>query len=394
MSMTKSRYLEASIHEDLSDKMVFVAGPRQVGKTTMAKNLLEGEKQGCYLNWDNRDHRRQIRQAAWPAGKALVVLDELHKWRGWKGWIKGEFDVHSDRLRFLVTGSARLDVYRSGGDSLQGRYHHYRLHPFTFAEIERPEHSVCKLHADPEFDFTTDLPRAAIDALMQFGGFPEPFLAQSPRTLRRWQKERVDRVLLEDVRDLEEIRATSRIQVLADLLPERVGSLLSLNSLREDLDASHRAVSHWMDILDRLYYSFRILPWTATRVRSLKRMPKLYLWDWSEVQNPGARFENLVAVHLLKFCHFIEDREGHRVELRYLRDRAGHEIDFLITLEGKPWFAVETKLRAERIDPSFRYFGDRLDIPRRYQLVFDGKRNALIEGVHILPAHVFLSALA
>jgi predicted AAA+ superfamily ATPase len=391
--MAKSRYLEKAIREDLPNKMVFVAGPRQVGKTTMAKSLLIEEKNGRYLNWDNRDHRRQIRQAAWPAGSALVVLDELHKWRGWKSWIKGEFDVHSDRLRFLVTGSARLDIYRSGGDSLQGRYHHYRLHPFSFAEVERPGHLASDFHAGIEFDFATDLPRKTIDALMRFGGFPEPFLGQSPRTLRRWQKERVDRVLLEDVRDLEEVRATSQIQILADLLPERVGSPLSLNSLREDLDASHRAVSHWMDILDRLYYSFRILPWASTRVRSLKRMPKLYLWDWSEINNPGARFENLVAVHLLKFCHFIEDRDGHRVELWYLRDRAGHEIDFLVTHEGQPWFAVEAKLGAERIDPSFRYFGDRLELPQRYQVVFDGKRNALIEGVHILPAHVFLSAL-
>jgi predicted AAA+ superfamily ATPase len=391
--MAKSRYLEKSIRDDLPNKMVFVAGPRQVGKTTMAKNLLIEEKNGRYLNWDNRDHRRQIRQAAWPAEPALVVLDELHKWRGWKSWIKGEFDVHSDRLRFLVTGSARLDVYRSGGDSLQGRYHHYRLHPFSFAEVERPDHLASGFHAGIEFDFATDLHRKTIDALMQFGGFPEPFLGQSPRTLRRWQKERVDRVLLEDVRDLEEVRATSQIQILADLLPERVGSPLSLNSLREDLDASHRAVSHWMDILDRLYYSFRILPWASTKVRSLKRMPKLYLWDWSEIKNPGARFENLVAVHLLKFCHFIEDRDGHRVELWYLRDRAGHEIDFLVTHEGQPWFAVEAKLSAERIDPSFRYFGDRLNLPQRYQVVFDGKRNALIEGVHILPAHVFLSAL-
>ena len=391
--MYRFRYLESSIQEDLAHKMVFVAGPRQVGKTTMAKNLLERTENGMYLNWDNRDHRREIRRSAWPATSSLVVLDELHKWRRWKSWIKGEFDVHHDRIRFLITGSARLDIYRSGGDSLQGRYHHYRLHPFTFAEIERPGHGVSIGDFDQELDFSTVLPRSTVETLMQFGGFPEPFLTESTRTLRRWQKERVDRVLLEDIRDLEEVRSISQVQILADLLPERVGSPLSINSLREDLEASHRAVSHWIEILDRLYYSFRILPYSTKTVRSLKRMPKLYLWDWSEVPSEGARFENLVAVHLLKFCHFIEDRDGHRVELWYLRDRAGHEIDFLVTHEGQPWFAVEAKLSAERIDPSFRYFGDRLNLPQRYQVVFDGKRNALVEGVHILPAHVFLSAL-
>ena len=329
--MIKRRYLELAISEDLATKMVFVAGPRQVGKTTMAKSLLERANHGRYLNWDNRNHRREIRNSAWPATPSLVVLDELHKWHGWKSWIKGEFDVHHDRIRFLITGSARLDLYRTGGDSLQGRYHHYRLHPFTLTEIERPGHDLPAGDLDRELDFSSNVPRSTVGTLMQFGGFPEPFLAQSARTLRRWQKERVDRVLLEDVRDLEEIRAISRIQILADLLPERVGSPLSVNSLREDLDASHRAVSHWVDILDRLYYSFRIFPWAARRVRSLKRMPKLYLWDWSEVPDEGARFENLVAVHLLKFCHFIEDREGYRVELRYLRDRDGREVDFLVT---------------------------------------------------------------
>lgn len=373
--------------------MVFVAGPRQVGKTTMAKNLLKKEERGRYFNWDNRDHRRQIRQGAWPAENALIVLDELHKWPDWKTWIKGEYDVHSDRLKFLVTGSARLDIYRKGGDSLLGRYHHYRLHPFTFAEAESSENPTVTPEIDASFHFPEKVAPRAIEVLMQFGGFPEPFLAQSQRTLRRWQKERIDRVLLEDIRDLEEIRSISRIQILADLLPERVGSPLSLNNLREDLEVSHRAISHWMDVLDRMYYSFRVLPWTTNRVRSLKKMPKLYLWDWSEVQDPGARFENLVAVHLLKFCHFIEDREGRRAELRFLRDRAGHEIDFLVTLDSEPWFAVEAKLSTERIDPSLRYFGDRLKIPRKFQVVLEGKRNALAGGVHILPAHVFLSAL-
>jgi len=391
--MNRLRYLESSIHEDLAHKMVFVAGPRQVGKTTMARNLLERTENGVYLNWDNRDHRREIRRSAWPATSSLVVLDELHKWRKWKSWIKGEFDVHHNRIKFLITGSARLDIYRSGGDSLQGRYHHYRLHPFSLAEIERPEHGLSIGDLDQELDFAPHLPRSTIETFMQFGGFPEPFLTGSTRTLRRWQKERVDRVLLEDIRDLEEVRAISQAQILADLLPERVGSPLSINSLREDLDASHRAVSHWLDVLDRLYSSFRILPYTARTVRSLKRMPKLYLWDWSEVPSEGARFENLVAVHLLKFCHCIEDREGHRVELRYIRDRVGHEIDFLITLAGRPWFAVETKLSDDRLTRSMKYFKDRINIPRTYQLSLKGHRNALIDGVHILPAHVFLSAL-
>jgi predicted AAA+ superfamily ATPase len=170
--MTTPRYLEPPITDDLAEKMVFVAGPRQVGKTTMAKRLLERTDHGQYLNWDNRDHRRIIRRSVWPAGEAMVVLDELHKWKNWKGWIKGEFDTHRDQLHFLVTGSARLDIYRRGGDSLQGRYHHYRLHPFSFAEIERPDRNPTPVDVEHELSFTSDLRRTTVDALMQFGGLP------------------------------------------------------------------------------------------------------------------------------------------------------------------------------------------------------------------------------
>jgi len=390
--MTTKRYLESPIVDDLSEKMVFVAGPRQVGKTTMARRLLDNEARGLYLSWDNRDHRRTIRRSEWPADESLIVLDELHKWRNWKSWIKGEFDTHRDRLRFLVTGSARLDVYRRGGDSLQGRYHHYRLHPFSLAELDFPVRSGTA-DVTQRLSFRSTTQRTTIETLMRFGGFPEPFLAQSDRTHRRWQKDRIDRVLLEDVRDLEEVRTVSQVQLLADLLPERVASLFSLNSLREDLEASHRAVGHWMDILDRLYYCFRITPWDSRQARTLKRIPKLYMWDWSEVRSKGARFENLIATHLLKFCHFIEDSEGYRANLHFLRDRAGHEVDFLVTIDGNPWFSVEVKVSDGRVEPSITYFKDRLRIPFCYQVTLDGNRNALIDGVHVLPAHVFLSAL-
>jgi len=374
--------------------MVFLAGPRQVGKTTLAKRLLDLSDNGQYLNWDNRGHRRTIRQAAWPAEPSLVVLDELHKWEGWQSWIKGEYDASGDRVRFLVTGSARLDIYRRGGDSLQGRYHHFRLHPFSLAEIENAKKFSSTDIAGRELEFRPGISRSTVDSLVKFGGFPEPFLAQSARTLRRWQKERLDRVLLEDVRDLENVRAISNIQILADLLPERVGSPLSLNNLREDLDASHRGISHWVDILDRLYYSFRILPWASRSTRSLKRMPKLYLWDWSEVPDPGARFENLIASHLQKFCHFIEDCEGHRVTLHYLRDRSGREVDFLVTVDNKPWFAVESKLSDQNVDKSIHYFKERIGLPWIYQVTLNGDRDVIRDGVRIIPAHVFLSALA
>jgi predicted AAA+ superfamily ATPase len=391
MSVPVARYLEPAIREDLDQRMVFLAGPRQVGKTTLAQRLLASEPGGLYLNWDNREDRREIRAARWPGDPALVVLDELHKWRGWKGWLKGEFDKHRPATRFLVTGSARLDVYRRGSDSLQGRYHHYRLHPFTHNEAARSR-PPAEIEPGRELAFGTGAP-GTLNALLRFGGFPEPFLAASVRAHRRWQKERVERVVREDVRDLDTVRDLSLIQLLADLLPDRVGSPLSLNALREDLESSHRALTHWMDVLERLYYAVRIRPFESSRVRSLRRMPKAYLWDWSEVTAPGPRFENMVAMHLLKLCHYLEDKDGFNVELRYLRDRAGREVDFLVTLDRKPWFAVEAKLTETAIDPSLVHFRDRLKIPFVYQVVLDAGRDVVQNGVRCLPAAKFLSAL-
>ncbi len=390
--MILHRYPESCIRADLKDKMVFLAGPRQVGKTTLAKSVLGQFGTGVYLNWDNRDDRREIRAARWPGGQGLVVLDELHKWRSWKGWIKGEYDKHRDRLHFLVTGSARLDIYRRGGDSLQGRYHHYRLHPFSCAELESQGNPL-PLEPGRELRIPSRASQDAVEALMEFGGFPEPLLARTPRTLRRWQKERLERFFREDVRDLEVVRDLASLQILADLLPERVGSPLSLNSLREDLDAGHRALTGWMDVLDRLYFVFRVRPFLSKRIRALKKMPKAYLWDWSLVPDRGPRFENLLALHILKLCHFLEDRDGYKVEMCYLRDRTGREVDFLVLLDRKPWFCVEAKVSETAIDPALVYFRERLQIPWSYQVVLEGKRDFVERGVRCLPAGQFLAAL-
>ncbi|MDZ4805189.1 MAG: AAA family ATPase [Candidatus Eisenbacteria bacterium] len=390
--MTFPRYLEAPIRADLAGKMVLLAGPRQVGKTTLARRLLDEESVGAYFNWDNRLDRKEIRAARWPGGRALVVLDELHKWRSWKGWLKGEFDAHRERLRFLVTGSARMDTYRRGGDSLQGRYHHYRLHPLSVAEL-RSEGVADLPIPGGEIQVPLQGDAAVVQSMMAFSGFPEPFLAQSARTWRRWQKDRLDRFFREDVRDLESVRDLSSMQLLADMLPERVGSPLSLNALREDLEVSHRAVTHWVDILERLYHIFRLRPFVSKRAQGLRLMPKAYLWDSSLVSDAGPRFENLVALHLLKLCHLLEDREGIRAELSYLRDRTGREVDFLVSIDREPWFAVEARVSGVRIDPSLLYYRERLQIPYSYQVVLEGERDFVEEGVRCLPAARFLAAL-
>jgi predicted AAA+ superfamily ATPase len=360
------RYLFDPIDADLAEKMVFMSGPRQVGKTTLALQLVgaTGPRHPAYLSWDDVRARPGIRRGEMPPGQPRVILDEIHKYARWRGLVKGLWDTREPGQSFLVTGSARLDVYRRGGDSLHGRYHSYRLHPLSLPEVGGYP--------------------GAVEALLRFGGFPEPFFRANDHHWRRWQRERLDRVVRDDVRDLERVREISLIELLVDALPPRVGSPLSVKSLREDLEVAHDTAERWIGILENLYVCFRIAPYGAPRIRAVKKERKLYLWDWSAVPEPGARLENLVASHLLKLCHFREDTDGHRMELRFLRDTDAREVDFVVLENRKPLFAVEVKTGERAISPAIRYFKQRTGIRRWYQ-VHLGVKDAVVDGVRILP---------
>jgi len=360
------RYLKESIEADLVEKMVFVSGPRQVGKTTLALQFVGAAdtRHAAYLSWDDPHVRPSIQRGELPAGEPRVILDEIHKYACWRNLVKGLWDTRAPGTSFIVTGSARLEVYRRGGDSLHGRYHAYRLHPLSLPEAGGG--------------------REALDGLLRFGGFPEPFLRGSERHWRRWQRERLDRIVRDDVRDLERVREISLVELLADALPQRVGSPLSVKSLREDLEVAHDTAERWLTILENLYVCFRIPPLGAPRVRAVKKSQKLYLWDWSAVEDEGARFENLVASHLLKLCHFVEDTQGHRMELRFLRDTDGREVDFVVLRDRRPLLAVEAKTGERGVSPAVRYFRERTGIPAWYQ-VHRGTKDVVTGGVRILP---------
>ena len=370
------RYLLGAVREDLESKMVFLGGPRQVGKTTLALALLgtAGPRHPAYLNWDDPRVRAPLLRGELPGGEDLLVLDEIHKFPRWRNLVKGFYDTEGDRIAFLVTGSARLDHYRKGGDSLQGRYHHYRLHPFSLRELA----------ATPS---PSDL-----EALLKFGGFPEPLLAANARAWRRWQRERLSRVVHDDLRDLENVRQVASVELLVEALPSRVGSPLSIRSLAEDLQVAHATVERWLRILENLYVCFRIPPFGAPRIRAVKKENKLYLWDWSQTSDPGPRFENLVACQLLKYCHHQEDTEGHRMELRFLRDTDGREVDFVVLQDGAPLFAVECKAGERGADPNIAYFRERTSIRDFYQ-VHLGEQDKLVGGTRILPFRAFCDAL-
>ena len=373
---TLPRYLAGPIRDDLERKMVFLGGPRQVGKTTLALTLLEaqGPRHPGYMSWDDPLVRPRLMRGLLPGGEPLVVLDEVHKFPRWRNLVKGLYDTQGDQVSILVTGSARLDHYRKGGDSLQGRYHHYRLHPLSLAELS----------SDPS--------QSDLDTLLRFGGFPEPLLAADERLWRRWQRERLSRVVYEDLRDLENVREVALVELLVEALPQRVGSPLSVRSLSEDLQVAHATVERWLGILENLYVCFRIPPFGAPRIRAVKKENKLYLWDWSQASSGGARFENLVACQLLKYCHHQEDTEGHRMELRFIRDTDRREVDFVVIRDSKPLFAVECKTGEKSLNPAIPYFRERTPINDFYQ-VHMGQRDWLSNGARILPFRTFCRAL-
>src|SRR4030067_310823 len=390
----KKRYLVPHILRDLNEKMVFIGGARQVGKTSLAKYIAENYfKHYDYLNWDARDDRKNILQSQCKGNAEIILFDEIHKYKDWKNYLKGQFDKHKDDFKILVTGSARLDVYRRGGDSLMGRDYYYRLHPFSLAEFLEKENEIVPFKGIV-FQESGKETKETLEVALKFGGFPEPMLKQSEKGLRRWHNQRVERLVREDIRDLENIRALSLIPVLVDILPDRVGSLLSLNSLREDLSVAHKTVAHWMDILERFYYHFRIYPFHHKKIRSLKKEPKLYLWDWSEVPDErGARLENIVASHLLKMCHFLNDVDGYKTDLHFLRDTECREVDFLVIENGKPWLAVEVKSGSKEISKNLTYCGNRLEIPFLYQVVSENDIDIRKDTVRIISLDRFLVSL-
>ncbi len=392
----QKRAIEDLLAQDLERKMVLLGGPRQVGKTTLSKRLLDRfPDTGVYLNWDRREDRARMLAGEWPPETDLVVLDELHKQPGWKSRLKGIWDTRTGDQRIFVTGSSRLDIFRRGSDSLMGRYHYWRLHPFSLAELEGialPEPDGDPSRHPPKLEFGEA--GKSLGDLLRLGGFPEPLLAGDVRTLNRWRSSRLERMFREDIRSVEAVQQLGKLELLADLIPAKVGSPLSLNSLTTDVEASNKTVKSWVELLARNYYLYQVPPWHRRLERALKKEAKVYLWDWTEVALDGFRFENMVASHLLKFCHFWHDAHGVKAELYYVRDTEKREVDFLVAWNRNPWMLVECKLSGEGDTRALERFGEKLGVKERY-LVGDGKTDYFDKstGVRHIPAARFLRGL-
>ncbi len=356
-------------------KMAFVTGPRQVGKTTLSLEIAKSYSHHQYYIWDDVPFRRQWMKdpksiiEMTRGAKPLVILDELHKAPSWKTRLKGIYDLRKEYADILVTGSARLNVFRKGGDSLLGRYYLFHLHPFSVGELLGIDASPQSILIGLKNDLKPE--KKILDDLFRFGGFPEPYSKKNDTTLRLWQRSRIERLVREDLLDISRTQEISSIESLVSFIPEKIGSPFSVQNISEDLSVPHPTVRRWLSWLEQLFYIYFIPPYTFKLSRSLKKQPKAYLWDWSEIEDKGAKFENMIAGHLLKLVNLWTDSGMGNFSLFYLRDKEQHETDFLITEKRKPWMLIECKYADTKLDPSLKYFAEKLDVPHAVQVVFE-----------------------
>ena len=373
------RYLTQCIRADLGHKIILLTGPRQVGKTTLAKML---DSDFDYLNFDNPEHRLLLLERSWDRKKRLVLFDELHKLKNWKSWLKGIYDTEGMPPALVVTGSARLDTYRKVGDSLAGRFFQFRLHP-----IDVKESITCGGQHSAEL---------ALDRLLETGGFPEPFLKGDTRFYKRWKRSHLDIILRQDLLDLENVRQITAIETLIQLLRRRVGSPLSYSSLARDLQTSDKTIKRWLTILENMYVVFRVTPFHRNVARSLLKKPKYYFYDTGQVLGDrGIRLENAVACALLKEIQYREDCYGAEMGLYYLQTKNGQEIDFFITRDDEPYLMLEVKWADDTLSKNFNIFARFFPQAGQLQLVKKLNREKTFPGgAEIRRAHTWLASLS
>jgi uncharacterized protein len=399
------RVYESLIRRHFSEdgEMMFIEGPRQVGKTTVSQTAKTMTDCFTYLNWDNQDHRKLI--LAGPVAiaayakldelshqKPIIVFDEIHKFKKWKSFLKGFYDTYHHRTQIIVTGSSRLKIFKPGGDSLMGRYFSYRMHPLSVGECLR------QTVAEQEIQFPENIDDEVFSALYEFGGFPKPFLKKNSRFSIRWQRLRQEQLIREDIRDLNRIHDIGQLEILTVLLREQATQLINFTNLSNKVRVSVDTIRRWVKTLESFYFCFLLRPWQNNITRSLIKEPKIFLWDWSLIENPGARAENFIASHLLKAVDLWTDLGFGNYELYFLRTLEKKEVDFLVVKNRQPWFLVEVKsANNQPLSKNLIEFQKQLNAPHAFQVVMDlpyvDKNCFETTGPIIVPAKTFLSQL-
>jgi uncharacterized protein len=372
------RYLYKDILRDLKRKMVILTGPRQVGKTWLAKELMKEFRNPQYLNFDNMKDSAIIKDQSWSPDTDFLILDEIHKMKGWKSYLKGVFDSKHTGQSILVTGSARMETFRQTGESLAGRYFHYRLNPVSVRELA----GIIE-------------PREAIKKLNMLGGFPEPFLSDSETEAGRWRSQYYTDLVREDILEFSRVAELKAIRLLLEMLRERVGSPVSYASLAGDLQISPNTIKRYIEILESLCIIFFVRPFHANIARSILKEPKVYFYDTGYISgDEGIRLENTVAVCLLKHLQYINDTTGKELSLGYLRTKEGKECDFALYEKKKLENMIEVKLSDNTLSHGLVYFKMKFPDTKAVQIVHNLRQEENRNGIAVARADRWLSELA
>jgi len=386
--------------------MIFLAGPRQAGKTTLARIISRSFTNSLYFNWDIPEHRsRMIENPVFfeavqrkDASTPLIVFDEIHKYKDWKNYLKGVYDRFHDKYKFLVSGSGRLDVYQKGGDSLAGRYYLFHLWPFTIAELGNRRVSIDNFLRDPlQIDMMQkDKLMGIWLKLSRLSGFPEPYLSGRTVTYNRWSNTYSRQLIREDIRDLTGIKSVGITETLYFLLPSRVGSPVSIPSFARDLRVAYNSVLNWLSAFERFFLVFSISPWTGKIARAIQKERKIYLWDVPRIKDAAARFENMVAVELWRAVTIWNDLGFGSFSLHFIRNKEQQEVDFLIANRHEPFLLVEAKLSDKEPAPALKKFQNALNVPA-VQLTSEGEGYRIIsnngQSILVAPAYQWLARL-
>ena len=404
----KRRTPYIKIWQDLAvDKsMIFLVGPRQAGKTTLAQIISGSFTNNLYFNWDIAEHRTNFIQNPLffeavdrrDSSIPLIILDEIHKYRDWKNYLKGVYDQFHDEYQFLISGSGRLDLYQKGGDSLAGRYFLFHLWPFTISELGKRNREIGLFLNNPlqiVMEHADEL-KEIWSGLSELSGFPEPYLSGRMATYRRWSNIYSQQLIREDIRDLTGVKSVVDMETLYYLLPSKAGSPISIPSLARDLKASYNSIQSWLLVFERFFLTFSIGPWTRRIARAIQKERKVYLWDTPRIKEPAARFENMVALELYRAVTAWNDMGYGRFSLHFIKNKEQQEVDFLIANEGEPIVLVEAKLSDTEPSPALKKFQGVLKKPA-IQLVGESEGYRMIPNgdqyILVTPAYQWLSSL-
>ena len=403
---TRDPYLKIWQELARGKSMVFLVGPRQVGKTTLTQIISRSFPNNLYFNWDIAQHKTRLMENPTffqeikrrDPSTPLIIFDEIHKYKDWKNYLKGAYDQFHDRYQFLVSGSGRLDIYQKGGDSLAGRYFLFHLWPFTIAELGESNLTIESFLENPvQISMErSEMLKEEWSRLSTLSGFPEPYLANRMATYRQWSSSYSAQLIREDIRDLTGIKSVADMETLYLLLPSKVGSPLSIPSLATDLKVSYNSVRGWLSVFERFFLIFSIAPWTERIARAIQKERKVYLWDAPRIEEPAARFENMIAMELWRAVTNWNDLGYGQFSLHFIKNKEQQEVDFLIANGRKPIVLIEAKISEIQPSSTLKRFQNALSIPA-VQLIAEDEGYQILsnnnQSILIAPAYQWLSQL-